>query len=159
MESFGERSAEIVTLENVDLEVEIFIVDIGANSADHTGQQFDFDILTGTPGVAFIGNGLGSWGVFYDFMLDEYTAEFNIVPNVPGNYAIGFLSNFGSPDVIDFRTSECRSEQLTAHYALNDRNSEDNNYHLLQFAMDSNFSELTEENFLLGGYFAFVVTE
>jgi len=42
---------------------------------------------------------------------------------------------------------------------MNNRDVEENNYHLMQFAQDERYAELTEEGFLKGGYFAFVVEE
>lgn len=156
-----DNHVELLELNDIDLFPAILIVDINAVSADHSGGNFTVDFERGALKAYTVGSdGSGIWACSYDFEDDQFLMSTSVVAHRAGNYAIVFASLFSAFDEgTDFRPDECRSEQMEAEFKMNNGDPEENNYHLMQYAQDNIYSGITEEDFLSGGYFAFVVEE
>jgi len=156
---------DFIQLDEFNLFTQFGFEDISPNSMDHSGSQFEVLFLRGVFNQYSVGGGVGfgTWSFDHEFDGENYYLSIAVIPNEAGNFAFSMFSNFNVfVDDFEFRPSECRSEQIGVKFRMNEGDPEGNNFHLMQYALDSNYSDpdiLDERRFIEAGYFAFVVEE
>lgn len=156
------NSGDFVNVGDFDFKVNITLGEIHGTPISFANDQFEVVKQNGS--LTYIGlnnsspdiaGNAGYHRVKHNFQSNLNSFKYGFIPKKEGVFLLSLLSIFESEfDDIDFGT-ECLEEIDRIIFKMN--NNQNNNFDLLSLSPDSRIVEITEEDFIAGGMFAFTV--